>query len=422
MLQRREENPHQQPGSHGGVGPSAHHIIAHSKLVAALNLLDPEQKKEVLAESVPRAPTPGMLKNSGIKFVNEGQYENLTEHPDFNTLVDRLRDKDDLGDYNNTRLADVRASFFEWQGGNQFMGPNTDFRPEPKDSKDELDSDARYLPGPSKRVEDLLEEGKELDELLGENAPNAKDIKNQLLSIVRMTRDIVPAPFDADQWVELDSLRKLKFIERITGRGHLEDYAHFKLALSDYPNHPEIIAGQTLQDKPTYRGVQVSAINTATVTYMKVSAARHLKPTENQPMTLGQALAANGFRYTTSGESTIATLPETARVIIGGNKVRPGDLSAPLDYSKQEGDTFTLSTPSSSQVTRKVTQESLFDYCKRKGFPVTSYVPKGMIDNVKRLSTLHKLKEDALRLGMVNSRTGKDLDKKIKVLEASLRR
>ncbi|MFJ7130297.1 hypothetical protein [Streptomyces sp. NPDC098101] len=40
-------------------------------------------------------------------------------------------------------LGEIRASFYEWQGGNQFVGPNTSIRAEPSDAKDDIASDGR---------------------------------------------------------------------------------------------------------------------------------------------------------------------------------------------------------------------------------------------------------------------------------------
>ncbi|MDO9444180.1 MAG: hypothetical protein Q7K37_02615, partial [Dehalococcoidia bacterium] len=203
ILQRREENPYQERGDVGGWDLTAHHVIAHSKLVEALTRVSPDQKKALLAQAIPEKLDATMLEGAGLKLLPEQMNEEF-----IGTLKTKLRDPENMEIVNNTRLSDVRQSFFEWQGGNQFSGPNTSIRAEPSSSKDAMDTDARFL-GVS-NYEELETKGRLLYEQLGSRETTEEAIYKTLQQILAVTRDTKPSAFDVNQWHELTSVEEIE--------------------------------------------------------------------------------------------------------------------------------------------------------------------------------------------------------------------
>lgn len=141
-VQRRGDNPYTKATDADGWTTTAHHIVAHATLTTALERLGEGEKLDVLTAAIPKVITEKMLANLKVK---PPEAENT---PSFRA---DLRARLANGAVPNTEsvygisFQDIRYSFFEWQAGNQFVGPNTSIRAEPSANGDDIDTDGKYF-------------------------------------------------------------------------------------------------------------------------------------------------------------------------------------------------------------------------------------------------------------------------------------
>ncbi|MGW0841672.1 eCIS core domain-containing protein [Streptomyces sp. NPDC002787] len=228
-VQRREDNPYAKPAEHDGWATTAHHIVAHSTLLGALGRLDENGRREVLAAAVPREITEQMLDNLKVK-VPDG-----ANTPEFRRdLRKKLADQKvpDSENVYGISYGDIRQSFFEWQAGNQFIGPNTSTRAEPSASKDDIDTDGKYFTSlNAKDFDKLVSLGTDL------KTPGIAADKTQatLLKMLALTKNAKVADFDPAKWTEVKEGTTVDALAADTGlsRAHIRGYTYFKLAMAD---------------------------------------------------------------------------------------------------------------------------------------------------------------------------------------------
>ncbi|MCK9495631.1 MAG: hypothetical protein M0R75_09055 [Dehalococcoidia bacterium] len=415
-LQRREQNPYAASGEAGGWELTAHHIIAHSKLVDALARLDPAQQQQVLTQAIPDGLDARMLENAGLKLP-EGQ-----NGPQYVAEAkDRLRDPVDQGVMHGARLADIRQSFFEWQGGNQFLGPNTSIRAEPSSAKDAMDTDARFM-----GVENYGQLKTLGDQLYGHLAPSSEatsdDVLQTLLAILQVTRETRPSDFDPSQWHELTSLREVEELAAgdLLGRQHLTKYAFFKFGINDVDQHYDQIRPTNAgRSEFTFAGVEMPATVKGTSGFIPLEDAKTVAPTQEVKRPLAQVLRDLGVPVTRSNDGTASfTLGERQLAFVAKDFLRLEGVKGRVPYRSKQDTTFTVDTQQlQDELTQEVPGESLYKYCEQMGMPTSSYLPKQLYDLLRDQRRLPNLQESLVRARIdiekfqneVNRLSGRDL-------------
>ena len=379
VVQRRGENPYAQAGSHEGWELTAHHIVAHSTLTGALKRLDPDQKKEVLKYAVPDTLTDTMLDN--LKVVLPDDVDRGSERA---RIRDRLvgDDGDDETEY-GIKLGDMRSSFFEWQGGNQFMGPNTSIRPEPSSSKDDIDYDGRYFTAMA---------GGNFDRLtgLGEQLPDIKDkgkLKDALKAILDLTKNVTPRAFAASDWTEIGTVEELEALAKDgrLKRPHMLGYSYFKASLAD-------VGATKRYDKITnksgdwfYETIKITVQVGHPYAYIPYESSKTIAPTTKAQQPLSQVLT--GGTSVDGGANT--------EFALGGPLALTADKKPMLTIAGYPNDKVPIVSKTdthvkvltklltSKKVSTVTTGTSLFDYCKDGGMATSSYLPKALYETLQ---------------------------------------
>ncbi|WUG28411.1 DUF4157 domain-containing protein [Streptomyces sp. NBC_00464] len=226
----RSNNPHGVTGGeHNGWELTAHHVVAHSQLTGALNSMDGGKQATLLRQAVPEVITDTMLANLKVKIPAH------LNKDDFRTRLRAALVKKGGGDtaeFLGNNLKELRYAFYEWQGGNQFFGPNTSLRAEPTGSGEDTDYDGlSFSPLGAARFTDLTALG---DELKAANAAGDKDRQAHLLrQILSITVNSAPRPFDASAWTEVTSLAEVDRLAEALGRDHMRGYTYFMMRMDD---------------------------------------------------------------------------------------------------------------------------------------------------------------------------------------------
>ncbi|WP_406508136.1 DUF4157 domain-containing protein [Streptomyces sp. NBC_00212] len=228
-VQRRGDNPYAKAADHDGWTTTAHHIVAHSTLTGALNRLSDAEKLEVLTSSVPDELSKEMLANLKVAVPEN---ENTPEYR--RALRKRLADKANPNTDTECGISflDIRHSFFEWQAGNQFVGPNTSIRAEPSANGDDIDTDGKYFsPLKDKKFNELTDLGDRLKKPGIENDETVKTLKG----ILALTKNLRVADFDPAKWTEVDNGMTVDELaaDQQLNRAHITGYSFFKLAAAD---------------------------------------------------------------------------------------------------------------------------------------------------------------------------------------------
>ncbi|MFF6776610.1 DUF4157 domain-containing protein [Streptomyces sp. NPDC012637] len=221
----RSTNPHADTGQeHNGWELTAHHIVPHTALKNALSRLAPEERTAVLISAVPAVITRDMARRLGLP--EKTNLRQLREK-----LLDDRKHQEEV--VNGTSYDEVREAFFEWQGGNQFLGPNTSIRAEPSADKDGIDVDGKYFVPPAaarlkQEFSRLVSLGGKLKKALKDGAASAV-VARHLTDMLALTRDVAPAPFDGTAWVELTDPQQVVALagDENLGRSHLAKYSFF---------------------------------------------------------------------------------------------------------------------------------------------------------------------------------------------------
>ncbi|WP_398692556.1 DUF4157 domain-containing protein [Streptomyces atratus] len=225
----RSDNPHAAGDTHNGWELTAHHIVAHSQLSGALDSLDAGQQATLLRQAVPEVITDKMLANLKVEIPPHMNRDDFKKR--FRAALIKTGGGD-TAEFQGNNLKEIRYAFYEWQGGNQFLGPNTSLRAEPTKSGDDTDYDGRHFsPLEDDRFTDLTSLG---DELKAANA--AKDKKRQarlLREILSITVNATPHPFDAGAWTEVTSVGEVDRLAGALGRDHMRDYTYFMIRMDE---------------------------------------------------------------------------------------------------------------------------------------------------------------------------------------------
>ncbi|SEB83435.1 protein of unknown function [Streptomyces misionensis] len=226
----RSKNPHADSGGeHNDWELTAHHIVPHTALKNALEQLSEEDRTDVLLEAVPSKISKDMLRRLGL---SEEQCKRINPRNIQQALLDRRKGKEEI--VPGTTYDEMRLAFFEWQGGNQFLGPNTSIRAEPSDAKDGIDVDGKYFLPPGagdlkQQFSRVVSLGDGLKKSLRSGA-ESKEIADILKDLLSLTKDVVPAAFDPKGWVEITDPKRVQELagSKDLGRSHLAKYSFFK--------------------------------------------------------------------------------------------------------------------------------------------------------------------------------------------------
>lgn len=225
----RSDNPHAAGGAHNGWELTAHHVVAHSQLTGALDSVDPGKRATLLRQAVPEVITDTMLANLKVEIPSH------MNRDDFRTRFRAALVKTGGGDtaeFLGNNLNEIRYAFYEWQGGNQFLGPSTSLRAEPTGSGEDTDYDGlSFSPLGGDRFTSLTALG---DELKAANADQDKKKQAHLLrEILSITVNATPRPFDAATWTEVTSVGEVDRLAAALGRDHMRDYTYFMMRMDE---------------------------------------------------------------------------------------------------------------------------------------------------------------------------------------------
>ncbi|RCH68942.1 DUF4157 domain-containing protein [Streptomyces sp. SDr-06] len=242
----RSRNPH------AGNGPkdkkdqpdwelTAHHIVPHTALKSALEKLDPTDRQDVLVEAIPDKISKDMLRGLGLSEEQCAKTNRVTLQKD---LKDRTKTAEEI--VPGTTYDEIRLAFFEWQGGNQFLGPNTSIRAEPSSDKDGIDVDGQYfLPQEAAQLKmefsKVTRLGNELKAALRAGGAS-RELADVLKKLLALTRDVVPTTFDPAGWVELTDPQQITALaeNKELGRSHLKEYSFFNFGATGIDACPMI--------------------------------------------------------------------------------------------------------------------------------------------------------------------------------------
>ncbi|MDQ0875753.1 hypothetical protein QFZ77_004412 [Paenibacillus sp. V4I3] len=383
VVQLRGENPHAQAGALGGWDLTAHHIVAHSKLEDSLKKLKEKEEAgegtpytDVLLHAIPDKLTKNMLDN--LKVVVEDSDDKREEYRQI--LLDKSRGHNE--EVYNIRLGDVRKSFFEWQGGNQYMGPNTSIRAEPTSNKDDIDFDGEYFGNlTNDKFKKLTELGGKLDQ------DSEKDnIEKNLKAILDITKNEVPNVFDASKWTEIGSLATLTELSKNLElkRDHILKYSFFKLGMD------EIGLGKKYSDitnssgEYKYKGLPMELQAKGTSGYIPVAKAQTIVPKEESSKTLLSLLGDLKVPVTTDGAKYVIPVDDDIIKLVAGKKFKVKGYEDSIPYMKAEGEGAQLEAAKGlvDKKLMKVVKEldSLYTYCEKSGTATSSYLPKELYD------------------------------------------
>ena len=406
VVRRREINPYATGQSHDGWTLTGHHIIGHAKLVEAAKTLSDAQRQDIYIRSIPQVLTQQMLELLKVKLPDYGEQALAAARA-------RLADPADTGEIGGQRVRDLRESFYEWQQGNQYAGPNTAIRTEPVDDKADMDRDGRYVaPG----YEALEAEG---DALYGELKKHreaktqdeqekiSKGIYERLKSILALTANQANAPFDPSQWTEITSLDEVEQLATNPdlGRKHMRGYAYFVLPLQEIGKAPyEELVPQS-GGEYNYGGKKVPGSIQGIKLFVKITdAEKHQGPPTEAMKTLREVLGELKLTVKESDDTAQITVPAEA---LAGKptpkafRIR-GYNSLAIPYSRREGDVFTV-PKAQLAATVKVkgsTGKSLYAYLQDKKTPTSTYLPTKLyeavtvgIPELRRMSVEERQKE-----------------------------
>lgn len=410
-IQMREDNPFKQEESHDGIGLTAHHIIGHAKLKEAYALLSDEQKKDILKRSIPQTITGEMLKNvkAGAEFEEtdeDGQDAYLAG------VRARLVDMNDNDSLAGVDINGVRESFFEWQQGNQYYGPNTGIRAEPTEDKDDMDTDGQYFSDhyADEKDGDTGEVTKQGLGTLGEGlyadleahkngdedvkATKQTAIYNQLKKILALTADNSNEEFDASTWQEVTDLDQLNSLATNVGlnRNHIKKYAYFKIPQNingskEVENYTAIKSQNAGDSEFKYDGVPIGTTPVGDRNiFIKLVDTKGIASVSQQDVSVRDTLGDLDIDIAEDSDNFKATIPQEAIGFINlrGKVARINGYKGVAKFTAKEGDDFTF-TGDQLDATLKtdVQGKNLYKYLEEKGAPTSTYLPKTLYNSLE---------------------------------------
>ncbi|MEU1471310.1 DUF4157 domain-containing protein [Streptomyces sp. NPDC005761] len=369
----RSDNPHAAGGAHNGWELTAHHVVAHSQLSGALDSVDAEKRAALLRQAVPQVITDTMLANLKVEIPPH------MNRDDFRTRLRTALVKTGGGgtaEFLGNNLNEIRYAFYEWQGGNQFLGPNTGLRAEPTGSGEDTDYDGRSFSAlGDAQFTSLTALG---DELKAANAAQDKKKQARLLrEILNITVNATPRPFDATAWTEVTSVGEVDRLAGALGRAHMRDYTYFMMRMDDIgrgrytgisqneektkffyygqPIHPMEIKGSFIY-------VKLNTAQETVVTKEKVSLAELLP--EARPV----------------GGSMEFDLPADGRVVNGALTLPGYAGSIPVEEVTPTRYRIGQNIYRNRKVDTDAAGMRLSDFCEEVGVPTSTFLPRVLVE------------------------------------------
>jgi hypothetical protein len=398
-VQMRGENPHKQPGEDiGGRERTAHHIIGHAKLVAALGELEDDDKRDVLVAAIPSVLTPEMMKNLKVelKYKGEAQKEELA------SIREQLVDKEFKGEIYTIHVDDIRHSFFEWMGGNQFSGPSTTIRAEPNADKDALDTDGQYIFG-KQHGGAMNEMGGSLYGELNKGHKDQLTLKAILLKITAAAKDIAAASFNPEQWEEVTDINEISDLAEKLKRTHLPNYVFFKVKSPDgiatFVEPFDLLESTNAGGSEfNFGGKKIDGHKSSPFAYFPYEKAKTVNVPSAQKMTLRQAIlevaskpdhevfakVENDVRLSgldaDSYQFIVKDSLEKFKLKAKGYKMAPCQIV--------QKNPLTMSAVTLNLIVEKsLPSLTLSKYLTENGALVSTWLPKGLYDEAKRLNS-----------------------------------
>lgn len=386
-IQRRIENPHAKPIAHEGWDTTAHHIVPYSKLEAELAKLGSAKKAEVLKHAIPDVLTKAMLDN--LKVAIDDSVEARA-----NLRARLVGDEDDNTTIAGVKFGDIRESFFLWQGGNQFQGPNTTIRPEPSERKDALDTDIQYMGSMSQQnFQSLTTRGANLGSLEGEEA-----IAANLKAILDITKNVTPQDFDSAKWTEIGSKAEIERLAAHKGldRAHLLKYAFFKVPIAQ-------LGSEKTYDKITpvsggefqYEGITIPVQVKGTWAYLPYLGSQDptYSPTTETQATLSAVLTKLGVEPEKSdGSYKLSVTADGPIKTVEGKKFTVGTYPDQIPYTafnKVSENAGSILVAGKLFENRKIKTVALaegklplFTYLTQKAAPTSTFLPKALYETL----------------------------------------
>ena len=383
-IQMRGENPHAQAGTLDGWELTAHHVIAHSQLLTAFARLNREEQAEILRLAIPDRITNAMTKNLKITIKEAGgSRDELTDEERAELRALLVSKASDDTEFHHIRIGDMRMSFFEWQGGNQFIGPNTSIRAEPSSSKDDLDTDGKYLsPLASSDFDKLTSLGGKLNDSAEE-----KNTLANLKSILEMTRNVEPNKMDASEWVEVNSIEQINRLvsDETFNRQHLLEYAYFKVGLNELGSGKKYDKISGASGDYFYEGKKIDFQVKGTNGYIQLHKAKTFTVENIQQFSLKQSLNDLGIMERVVDDHKVELTVDGEHLVKDGKSIRLTGFSEAIPIAKDRGEVVELSKKmfDNKKFTIKSETVSLFKYCETKGAPTSTFVPRKLYEQLE---------------------------------------
>lgn len=396
-VQMRGENPHKQPVDDiGGREQTAHHIIGHAKLVASLGELNPEDKKDVLVAAIPSVLTPEMMKNLKVVLKSEGE----AQKEELAFIREQLVDKEFNGEIYTIHVDDIRHSFFEWMGGNQFSGPSTTIRAEPNEDKDALDTDGQYIFG-EQHGGKMNEMGGSLYGELNKKHKDKLTLKAILLEITAAAKDIAAASFNPEQWKEVTDTNEISNLAKKLKREHLPKYVFFKVespnGIATFEKPYDLLESTNAGGSEfKFGGKKIAGHKSSSDAYFPYEKAKTVNVPSAQNMTLREAIlevASKPDHEVFANVENDVQLPglEAKNCIFLKNGSGETFKLAAKEYKMKpcqivQKDPLTLSAGVlSSTVDKSLPPLTLSQYLTENGAEVSTWLPKGLYDEAKKI-------------------------------------
>jgi hypothetical protein len=380
VAQLRGENPYAKAVDHKGWTTTAHHIVAHSQLGKAFGKLSPVRQKEVLKAAIPATLTKDMVDNLKCSIA-----DSVPARAVLRTQL--ASEDDDAVVVGAATLGAMRSSFFEWQGGNQFQGPNTSIRAEPGTDKDGMDLDGSHFNGMDDDAFSALTAiGTALPGLTNSEEDQVK-ITKHLTDMLALTKDKPVEAFDAGKWTEVTDPAEVATLATnvVLKRAHIEDYAFLTAALTDlgvdqtYSKVLPVGGGDYTYDNLPIKGFQTKG----TQAYLPIGDAKALAPTSDVVTPLSELLTLLRAVMTEPDANNVLITPSATIRDVGKNKFTVGDFPDQIPFRPEDGK-FKANKKliANKKLTVSSQGTSLYDYAVGKGMGTSTYLPKALYDTL----------------------------------------
>ncbi|MEU9095036.1 DUF4157 domain-containing protein [Streptomyces sp. NPDC048428] len=373
----RSANPHAAGGEHNGWELTAHHVVAHSQLSGALDSMDPGKRAELLRRAVPEVITDTMLENLKVEIPAHLNRDDFRTR--FRAALVRTGGGD-TAEFLGNNLNEIRHAFYEWQGGNQFLGPNTSIRAEPTGSGEDTDYDGRdFSPLGDARFTNLTALG---DQLKAANA--AQDTKKQarlLRDILSITVNATPRPFDAGAWTEVTSVAEVDRLAGALGRDHMRDYTYFMMRMDQIANGR--YTGITQNEEKTkffYYGQPIHPMEIkGSFIYIKLNTAQETVVT-NEKVSLADLLPG---AQSLNGAMEF-DLPAGGRVNNGALTLPGYAGSIPVEEVSPTRYRVSQNIYRNRKLDTDAAGMKLSDFCVEVGVPTSTFLPRVLVEALAR--------------------------------------